>query len=585
MTTTTGISDQASAPARKAPPERLLDRLADFLARVSPDGRIQFVSAQGLAWLGYEADALGKGDPLADLLAPEDREPVRQALLQAHGHARLALSVRLLRRDGTPVRVLCRVLGLAGADAHAECLFAAWGLAEGGEAAATADAAEGLATSGGAQDAGPAPDALTGLPTRAWLMARLAELTRPGAPGPGFALLHLDLDGFHKVNDAMGHDAGDRLLVETAGRLKAVLRTSDQVIRSGSDEFALLLPGAGDEETVLPVARKLMAALQRPFALGAGQAHLSASIGIALYPEHARDGTQLFKCADVALSAAKREGRRRWCVYRHEGGAALNRRVALEEALYEAIQNGEFEMHFQPIFRAETREMAAVEALMRWNRPGEGYVSPAEFIPLAESNGLIGFLGAWSLRASCHQVARWNAAWGARLRASVNLSPLQFRGGEMLAKVRDALAESGLAPDCLTLEITEGALMHDPAEAETLLQALRALGAGVSVDDFGTGYSSLAYLKRFPLSTLKIDRSFVQDLERDANDHAIVSAILGLAHALGLKVVAEGVETEAQFAILTGKGCDLIQGYLLGRPVGARVLQDKVEAGEWRLAR
>ena len=575
MTTITGISDRVPAPAGKAAPERLLDRLADFLARVRPDGRIQFVSAQGLDWLGYAADALGKGDPLEDLLAPEDQAPVRQALTQAAGQGRLALSARLLRGDGTSVRVVCRVLGLAGTGAHAECLFAAWALGE---------VKAGLERHG-ARDDEPAPDGLTGLPTRAWLMARLAELTRPGAAQPGFALLHLDLDGFHKVNDALGHDAGDRLLVETAGRLKSLLRASDQVIRSGSDEFALLLPGASDEEAVLPVARKVMAALQRPFILGAGQAHLSASIGIALYPEHAQDGTQLFKCADVALSAAKREGRRRWCVYRREGSEALNRRLALEEALYDAIQNGEFEMHYQPIFRASTREMAGVEALMRWNRPGEGFVSPAEFIPLAESNGLIGFLGAWSLRASCHQVAQWNAAWDTRLRASVNLSPAQFRDGDLVTKVREALTESGLAPACLSLELTEGALMHDPAEAEALLLQLRGLGAGISVDDFGTGYSSLAYLKRFPLSTLKIDRSFVQDLERDANDLAIVSAILGLAQALGLHVVAEGVETEAQWAVLTDKGCDLIQGYLLGRPVNAQTLHDKVEGGEWLLAR
>ena len=546
-----------------------MDRLADFLARVSRQGDIHFVSNPGTEWLGHPAGFFKKGDSLFTALAPGDHGAVNEALHSERG--RQALSVHLLRADGGQIRATCRILNLVAAGDQTEWLFAAC------DAGCDTDAGN------GAEAVSP-PDPLTGLPTRPRLLGKLAELIRSGAAaGTGFALLHLDLDGFQKVNDALGHAAGDRLLVEAAGRMTSLLRTSDMVIRSGSDEFALLLPGAHDRDAVLLVARKILTALQRPYLVGDSHVHLSASIGIALYPEHAGDGPQLFKCADIALSAAKREGRNRWSIYLPEGGVQSSRRVALEERIYDAIQNGEFEMHFQPICRPVTRDLVGVEALMRWNRAGEGFISPAEFIPMAEENGLIGFLGAWSLRASCHQVAQWNAAWGVRIRASVNLSPAQFRQGDIVAMVRDALEESGLPADCLALEITEGTLMHDPAETEVVLGNLRALGVSISVDDFGTGYSSLAYLKRFPLSTLKIDRSFVSDLDREANDLAIVSAILGLAKELDLKVVAEGVETEGQLAILAGKGCDMIQGYLLGRPVSAEEFTNNIGSGVWRV--
>jgi diguanylate cyclase (GGDEF)-like protein len=474
----------------------------------------------------------------------------------------------MLRQDGSRVWMTCRLLPLAAGGKHAELLFAAWEVGE-----------RPLPPSGD-----EAADPLTGLPTRAQLLRELQELTRP-APGRagGFALLHLDLDGFQKVNDALGHAAGDRLLVEAASRLSSLLRTSDRVARFGSDEFAMILSGTHEREAVHQVARKILTAMSRPYHLGDRHLHLTASIGIALYPEHASDGGQLLKHADIALTSAKAGGRNRCLFYRSGGVEEASRQVSLEEHMYEAIQNGEFEMHYQPICRPDTRELVSVEALMRWHRPGEGFVPPAEFIPLAERNGLIGFLGAWSLRASCHQVARWNATWGVGMGASVNLSPVQFHQGDIVDMVRKALDESGLPPHLLTLEITEGALMQDPAETEALLNRLRALGVGISVDDFGTGYSSLAYLKRFPLSSFKIDRSFIAELDGDGNDLAIVSVLIDLARVLDLSVVAEGVETEAQLHMLADKGCRLIQGYLLGRPVSAQDLTDKVESGEWKV--
>lgn len=559
-----GLSTAAGA-------ERLVDRLADFLARVSPGGDIFFASRPGVEWLGYPEGGLKRGDSLLSVVDPADHDALTRALAQSVGHERQSLAIRLLRRDGGTARATCRILPLVATGTHVELLFAAW------------DVGPQLPT--GASDEASLPDdPVTGLPTRPRLLLELAELTRPDAPADGgFALFHLDLDGFQKVNDALGHGAGDQLLKEAAERLTSLLRASDLVARSGSDEFALILAGTHGQEDILQVARKILTAMQRPYPVAGRQIHLTASIGIAQFPEHAGDAEQLFKCADIALTLAKAGGRNRWRFYQPGGVDEASRQVDLEQHMYEAIQNGEFEMHYQPICRPDTRELMCVEALMRWNRPAEGSIPPAEFIPLAERNGLIGFLGTWSLRASCHQVAQWNKAWNVRLRASVNLSPAQFRQGDIVATVRDALAESGLPADRLTLEITEGTLMQDPIETEDLLNRLRALGVGISVDDFGTGYSSLAYLKRFPLSSFKIDRSFVGELDREGNDLAIVSVIISLAKELGVKVVAEGVETEAQLALLTGKGCDLVQGYLLGRPVAAEALANRVEQGEWKV--
>ena len=559
--------------AHKAPTghERLADRLADFLARVSPEGRILFVSRQGAEWLGYGEHFFNKGDDLATVVLPEDRPLLGQVLAQPPGGERQALTLRLIRQDGNRVTATCRVLTLVAAGKHTELLFAAW------------DVGDALAARSGEPETLPS-DPLTGLPTRGQLLHRLAELTRPDLPQrSGFALMHLDLDGFQKVNDALGHGMGDQLLVETASRLTAQLRASDLVARSGSDDFVLILAGPHDQEAVSQVARKVLASIQRPYHLGERHLHLTASIGIALYPEHAGDGEQLLKYADIALASAKAGGRNRWQFYRSGGGERASREISLEERMYTAVQNGEFEMYYQPICRAASREMVYAEALMRWHRPGEGFVSPAEFIPLAERNGLIGFLGAWSLRASCHQAAAWTKAWGRPMHMSVNLSPVQFGHGDVVTMVRSALSESGLPANCLTLEITEGTLMRDAEESKVLLERLRELGVGISVDDFGTGYSSLAYLKRFPLSTLKIDRSFVAELDRDGNDLAIVSVILGLARELDLAVVAEGVETESQLQLLVDKGCKLVQGYLLGRPVAAQELGGKVESGEWKV--
>ncbi len=558
-------------PVAAATGERLADRLADFLARVTADGRFLFIPPAGLGWLGAAEPAeTGAEHRLFQHVAVEHHDALRAALARASdGAARQALSLRFLAGNGAQRWATCRILPLPGASGRVELLFAAW------EFDPVTHRIEGDAAT---------RDPLTGLGTRVELMRALAQaIGQPQDGTNGFALLLVGLDGFKKINDALGHALGDRVLCESARRLRTALRGDDLVTRIGGDEFALLLPGMRAPEDAARLAHKLLATMQRPFEHDRGQSHLSASIGIALFPEHAGEAEALFKQAGIALSLAKQAGRNRCHVYAPEGGALAERRLMLEDQMYDAVRNGEFEMHYQPIVAAASGDVVAVEALMRWQRTDGAAVSPAEFIPLAEANGLITFLGAWSLRVSCHQVARWNQRWGARLQASVNLSPAQFRQGDLVGVIERALDESGLPAELLTLELTEGMLMREPERAQALLSRLRERGVNFAVDDFGTGYSSLAYLKRFPLSSLKIDRTFVVDLDSDGNDRAIVAAIISLGRELGLRVVAEGVENETQYALLRDKGCDLMQGYLLARPVAPQAFEDQVEAGVWRL--
>lgn len=562
------LATVASGLSASAASEQLLERLTDFLARLDPEGVLAYVSRAGRQWLAHPEEAVAKGAALWPLVHPDDQEATRALLRRAAAGERQEAQLRLRRPDGETVWVACRVLPLLrpGRD---ELLFAAWDISafKSNEARLAQAAAQ---------------DNLTGLDTRERLLERLAGLAAGTPTGAPFAVMHLDIDGFRRVNDSLGHAAGDGVLVEIGHRLRETLRCDDTVARLGADEFGLILPEVCDAEAVAMVARKLLAAVQRPIAHAEHVLRLSASIGVAMHPDHGGAG-QLLQHAAIALGQARALGRNRWQIYDPHGGDAAERRLRLEQQMYLAVQNGEFQMYFQPLFRAGDRRVVGVEALMRWFLPDGEAVSPVEFIPLAEESGLIEHLGHWSLRAACHQVARWNATWACRLTASVNISPRQFQEVELAGAIRAVLAESGLPADCLSLEITEGVLMQDPETTQSRLQELRRDGTRVAVDDFGTGYSSLAYLKRFPLSTLKIDRSFVRDLESDANDRAIVSAILGLAREMGLGVVAEGVETAGQLTFLEDKGCAVIQGFMLGVPVNAETFERQVESGAWRL--
>lgn len=410
-------------------------------------------------------------------------------------------------------------------------------------------------------------DALTGLPNRSLLQDRLKrEVEAHRRNGVPFAVVVMDLDGFKKANDSLGHAAGDEILKQTARRLVNLLRGTDTVARLGGDEFVLVLPGVTCDTELEPIATRVLAAIQQPFVVGSNTLYLTTSLGAAVYPDHADGLPSLLSNADMAMYKAKELGKDRWHLFHDHLRAKTTQTISLEAALYEGVRNGEFLLHYQPICDAQTGRIAGVEALMRWMRPGHGLVSPADFIPIVEANGLINLLGAWALKLSAMQLSRWDSEGLPTIYASVNVSPRQFRHTQFLPEVRKALALSQVDPSRLVLEITEGVLMQDPDSARKTLNELVSMGLRVSVDDFGTGYSSLAYLQKFPLHALKIDRSFVQNLPGNQNDAAIVNAVLALARETGLKVIAEGVELESQRAYLADKGCDFVQGWLTGRP-------------------
>jgi diguanylate cyclase (GGDEF)-like protein len=411
-------------------------------------------------------------------------------------------------------------------------------------------------------------DALTGLPNRTLLSDRLRmALAQARRSNAGFTVLALDLDGFRKVNDALGYGAGDALLCEAAARMQKVLRDHDTLARVGGDRFLAILPGVQREIEIMPIARRMIGAVQLPFEIEGQSLYVSASAGAVIYPHHGENEVRLLAHAEAAMTRAKDTGRARCVVYDSDSFAEADHDVSMEAAMFEAVRNGEFFLQYQPIVQADNCEILGFEALMRWQHPELGLVAPGQFIQMAESNGLINLLGAWVLKAACVQLSKLQEAAGRDLYVSVNVSPRQFRNDQFLEQMDEALKLSGLKGSQLLLEITEGILMSDPAHAEDLLLRIASRGVRIAIDDFGTGYSSLAYLKRFPISTLKIDRAFIKDLPRSVKDAAICNVVLSLATHLDLNTVAEGVENEEQLAFLRAHGCGLIQGYYTGRPM------------------
>jgi diguanylate cyclase (GGDEF)-like protein len=423
-------------------------------------------------------------------------------------------------------------------------------------------------------------DPLTGMPNRSLLSDRIRiAFAQAKRTGKGFAVAVLDLDGFKKVNDALGHAVGDALLRVAAMRLSDTLRESDTLARVGGDEFVAVLHGAVAEQDIQAIARRLISAMQLPFEIQGHTLYLGISIGAAAFPEHGDSEVKLLAYADTAMYRAKETGKARCVVYSHQKFTKREHDVSMEAAMFQAVRDGEFLLQYQPIVDAQTRQIEGFEALMRWKRPGLGLVPPAQFIPMAESNGLINLLGAWALKSACVQIKRFEEAAARPLYVSVNVSPRQFRNDQFIDIMDEAIQLSGLQGQQLLLEITEGILMSDPDHAETLLTALRARKVRIAIDDFGTGYSSLAYLKRFPIDALKIDRAFIKDLPGSVKDAAICNAILSLANDLNLTAVGEGVEREEQFQFLATHGCTLIQGYLTGHPLLPEEVIELLTAG------
>ena len=416
-------------------------------------------------------------------------------------------------------------------------------------------------------------DALTGLPNRALLAERAQQAIRVAQENQTpLAVIFLDLDHFKHVNDSLGHRVGDVLLVEIAKRLRAVVRDKDTVSRLGGDEFILLLPGA-DARGAARVASKLQEASRQPYQIDHHELTMAPSMGIALFPRDGHDFDTLTQSADVAMYRAKLDGRNTFRFFTPEMQAQSVRALQLENALRRALEREQFHLHYQPQMNLATGTVRSVEALLRWQHPQLGAISPGEFIPIAEDSGQILQIGEWVLRTALAQLKAWRSCGFPELTMAVNLSAIQFRQPQLPELVSRVLAEFDLPPDSLELELTEGVAVDDPHAAVATMDQLHARGVRMSMDDFGTGYSSLSQLKRFQIFKLKIDQSFVRDLGNDSNDRAIVSAIIRMAQALGMRTTAEGVETEGQLAFLHEQGCDEAQGYHFSTPLPAEQLE------------
>jgi diguanylate cyclase (GGDEF)-like protein/PAS domain S-box-containing protein len=414
-------------------------------------------------------------------------------------------------------------------------------------------------------------DPLTGLPNRLLAQSHLDfAIGRAELNGRRLALLFIDMDRFKTVNDSLGHQVGDELLCAVGARFRKAAGDADTVARLGGDEFLVIVENVGNARAAADVARDLLSCLSAPFLLPSGhEVFADASIGISLFPEDGSTATDLVRSADAALYRAKDLGRNTFHIYTPSLVDAASDRLELEGRLRHALSRGEFEVHYQPLLECDSGNMIGVEALVRWQPPGEPLVYPGRFITLAEETGLIGALGDWVLETACRQVQRWRRGGNPDLRLSVNMSARQLRQPEFPDRVTRILSDTGLDPDALELEITESMLMEHGSMVIGTLHALRSLGVRVAIDDFGTGYSSLAYLKRLPLDTLKIDRSFVADIPNHEGGTEIAAAIIALAHTLHLEVLAEGVENQAQLNFLKARGCDYFQGFLISPGVTA----------------
>jgi diguanylate cyclase (GGDEF)-like protein len=440
-------------------------------------------------------------------------------------------------------------------------------------------------------------DPLTQLGNRKLFLDRLQHLLLRAqrAPDSHFAVLFVDLDRFKSINDGLGHQSGDQLIIGTAARLSACLRQTDLVVRDltladqhlvarlGGDEFVILLDRIASAERAIVVAERIMSVLAEPFEVAGQRVFVTASVGIALSASGYADVEDILRDADIAMYHAKQTGRARWVMFDQTMQLAAVRRLQLEADLREALPRGELFLQYQPIVSPRDERVSGFEALLRWRHPVHGLVPPNEFIPVAEEIGLIEPIGAWVLEQACRQLRVWQQSHDIRLDMSVNVSAVQFAGGDLVEVVQRVLLETGVAPASLKLELTESAVMADAEHALAVFAQLKALGVRVSLDDFGTGYSSLSYLRRLPIDTLKIDRSFVSQLDRFDDKRQIVEVVLMLARALQLDVVAEGVETDAELQLLRDMGSDFVQGYFYYRPLAPEaaeaVLAEQGERG------
>ena len=573
------ITDQKLADARLRETERMLRSLVEqspgVLYRTPPDTleRVTYLSPQFETMTGWSVQEViaANEDWLKNGIHPDDQELVRSAYRCAAASAQpFHIEYRMRTRTGDDLWV--------HDEAHLVCDEAGMPLFW-----------HGLIIDIGTRKSlenelrhQAFHDALTGLPNRLLLVERaeraIAQSQRGGAAA---AVLFLDLDNFKVVNDSLGHGHGDAVLCEVARRLMTVIREADTISRFGGDEFAILLTDIIDPETAIATAERVRAAVEPPIDHLQRQINLTTSIGIAVLDGSIVEPDDLIRRADVAMYRAKVAGKNRIAVFDADLHQVALHRLETETDLRAAVANHQFELHYQPKVSLATGVITGFEALVRWNHPSRGQVSPMEFIPMAEESGLIGPLGNWILDTACRQAVAWPrvSEHAEPLTVSVNLSPRQFQQADLVQQVETTLNASGLPPECLVIEITETAVMEDIDVTIARLRALKELGVKIAIDDFGTGYSSLAYLKRFPVDVLKIDRSFVTGLGITPVDTAIVSATITLAHTLGIIVVAEGVETPEQRDRLIALSCDRAQGYLFSAPIRAGSTLDLIRHG------
>jgi diguanylate cyclase (GGDEF)-like protein/PAS domain S-box-containing protein len=526
------------------------------IAHVDPKGRLIWTNSSMHEILGYTKEELEQLT-VWDISHPEDVHVTdhERALMHAGQLDSLRTEKRYIRKDGAVIWV--KISCAARRDANGALLYDISVVEDITPQKAAEARIQYLATH----------DALTGLPNRVLFTETLARsLEAARANDRQCALIFIDLDRFKIVNDSLGHDAGDQLLKEVAQRIRQSVGPSDVTARFGGDEFVVLLGQVSDRAVAAVAAGRILSALQDPVRIMNYDCRVTASIGIAMYPGDAAEAATLMKHADMAMYLAKQEGKNNCQFYSSVSAPMSVERIVLETHLTQALQRNEFSLQYQPKIAIATGKICGVEALLRWRNPQLGRVPPSAFIPVAEDTGLIVPIGKWVLKTACEQSAAWRRLGLPALGMAVNLSPRQFKDPALAQDVTETLRESGLEPQLLELEITEGMIMNSIDQAVQAATAIKKIGVRLAIDDFGTGYSSLSQLKRFPIDTLKIDRSFIRELPDNSEDMAITESIISLGKALGVNVVAEGVETAAQEAFLRTHGCDEIQGFLYGEP-------------------
>ena len=536
----------------------MAEHSTDLISRSTPAGIVIYASDASRRLLGYEPTEL-VGHSIYDYIDPRDAEEVRQLSKLIHGSHPMTFSYRVRRKDGslTWFETMSRGVPDPSTDKLVEIVSVSRDVSE---RKRVEEQIEYEAYH----------DALTGLPNRRLFRDRLtialAHARRMRQP---LGVLFLDLDRFKYVNDTLGHSLGDELLKAVALRLKAALREEDSIARMGGDEFTVLVGNLHHPDDVVKVAQKLLETVAQPIRVEGQDLFITTSIGIAMFPTDGETAERLLKNADHAMYRAKDAGRNAARMFTPAMNIRALERMSTETSLRGALERGELLLHYQPQINVATNEMVGVEALLRWNRPDLGVVDPMSFVPIAEETRMIVPIGEWALREACRQAKEWQRTRYPHLRMAVNLSPHQFQNNELPAQIAAALEETGFAPGDLELEITESIALHNSDRTVAMLRHLRDMGVRIAVDDFGTGHSSLHYLRSFPVDSVKIDQGFVHEIESSAADRAIISAVIRMAHGLGLRVTAEGVETEAQIEFLREQGCEEAQGFLFGRPMAA----------------